>query len=892
LKFLPNSESLKDALAEAIVKQGEPSLRIDQEFNRAQPSVLSAALLEALRTRLLDGKTGFIYPPFHLINCDPNSLTLEVEYQVLTVAKLSYPNSNFELNNRKDKDKTEEEAGTPEKDKEKFGITPVIGYNRSRGTYGGSAITYETDFKPLSRIDLNVSGSGSSAVVDASLRGEHEYSKGLLSYVEWRLGYKYSNIPTDTVRLKDATVLGQVFAATRPVSNRELFFRFGSSVEGGNRQSNQAQSSVPSSTLASSGYRALKIYVGASLTSNRQSWKASYGVQLGSDGSGLRLDFRKQIFDVAYQARFLPREHKALELDAQITAGSLKTVSGSIPLAERFFGGNAEREFIQGDSWRIRSAPFIRSFAENRLNRVGNGMPIGGTNFVSINLTAAQTVWQKQLVLREVVTDPDINAGLAGQLLGTRRFLREEVVQRSGQIKTLAAQISCMNKDKEDKDKNSGVDKHCLSPVIAQLRSLLTSLSTVLPAPLPDSVSASIGKFFKDSDLGNQPIPDTEATVAAAKLDPDAFKKPIEDLAALANIQNNPVEGGARLLTHDDQGDPTDPDDDTISLITNLQNHIDALQENLGKVGFATQGQVFDEMKRDLTESRQAIEKFMTPVEALRSYRQVDVKRAVDAMNQSSASGKKLDEIIDDIKKQIKPLRATVRTDLNHLKQDLDKLPNDSAEAATIRQKRSVLADYRDLLDATDTYCDKARSAFGSANDNYGKNEFSEAKFDLERLTVGFGGLVSLLSGLANSIDDLRMDLSQKEPTRWNAIHTDALELRTIQASVRSQYKKIPVPRAEATANRTVSYVGRVLDTFFHDLNLVGVAPVFMFDAVRLGPAQLPEQSNFRYGVGSGIRFSLVNLELTAGYSVNPTRRVGEGRGAFVFKMEISNLFH
>ena len=882
LKFMPTGSSLKEALAEAITKQREPSLRINQVFSQAGISILVAELQEALELRLLKGKTGFLYPRPHLTNCDPASRTLEVEYQILTVTRPSYLTASFELNDRKDK--AEEQAGKTEKDAARPIIRPLIGYNRSRGIYGGTAFSFKTGLKPISKFDFTVSGSGSSAVAEASLTGGREYASGPLSYMEWKAGYRYSNIPTDTIRLKDATVLGQFFAATRSLGSHHLFFRFGSSLEGGNRQSNLVQSSVPSSTLVRSGYGAIKMYVGASLTGSRQDLKMSYGLQLGNNGRELSVDFRKQIFDAAYKARFLPRAYKPLQIDAQFTAGAIRKVSSAVPIGERFFGGNTEREFIQGDTWRIRSNPVIRSFPQNRLNRAGNGLPIGGENFLSINLTVAQTVWQKQLMPKEIVRDPDINAGLGGQLLVTRRFLREEALQRSEQIKNLVTQIGC-----KDKDQDTDQDKHCLSPIIAKLRAVLIELQS---KPIPDPVSVSIGKLLDDQDADKKPIPDMEAAIAAAKLDPDAFKEPVKDVAALAKVENNPVEANALALTKDDPGDPTDPTDDTISLITNLKNYIATLQANMTSAGLTKQETELARVVSDLEKSRNSIKKFLTQVDVLRSYREVDINPAVTSLNELSTSGKKADQIIADIKQQIKPLRTSTKTELVELKKELDNLSSDSTEADAIRQKRNILVDFRDLLDATDTYCDKAKDAFNSANDFAKTRQFTEAKFDLERLSVGFGGPVSFISGVVDSIYDLRQSLSQRGLVPlWNTLHADALELLTIQEQVRSHYKKIPVPQAEARANQTVSYAGRVLDVFFHEINLVSVSPVLMFDAARLGPGTTPGQARFRYGIGSGVRFSLVVLDLTAGYSLNPNRRFGEERGAFVFSLDIANLF-
>jgi len=88
-----------------------------------------------------------------------------------------------------------------------------------------------------------------------------------------------------------------------------------------------------------------------------------------------------------------------------------------------------------------------------------------------------------------------------------------------------------------------------------------------------------------------------------------------------------------------------------------------------------------------------------------------------------------------------------------------------------------------------------------------------------------------------------------------------------------------------------VNYVGRILGIFFRETNIVAVSPVVMFDAARLRVNNLPDTDRFRYGIGSGIRFSLINVDFTAGYSFNPNRHLNEPRGAFVFRMDINDLF-
>lgn len=437
IKFLPKAPVMNEGLTRAINRlSSDDGLKINQPFNVRKLSLLNDAVNVELSS-LLKGKTGFSYVAPKLKNCNSNATTstLEVVFVVITTARGAYLSNNFELDERDNKE--EIETGNDKISKQSLTQKFYVGYNRSRGIYGGAKASYKIDKGLIDKFDVDLSSSGSSAVINTSVSGEKEFEKGKFSFAEWRLGYKFSNIPTDTVRLEDSTVVGQFFAATKPVGLRNLFFRFGASIEGGNRHSDLSQLNIPPENLADSGYKALKFYVGGTFSGKYYDWKSSYGVQLGNSGQGFRVNYVKQIFDTAVRVRLLPADYKPLQFDLQFTAGSINTVSGAIPVGERFFGGNAEQEFIEGDSWQIRSNPFIRSFPQNRLNRLSPTVPIGGENFASFNFTVAQTIWNRQLVPKEIANNADVIAGIGGQILILRRTLRDEPINASGQTKNL-----------------------------------------------------------------------------------------------------------------------------------------------------------------------------------------------------------------------------------------------------------------------------------------------------------------------------------------------------------------------------------------------------------------------------------------------------------------------
>ena len=869
VKFVTSAALLNEALTDAIAVNvpGSKGVWASRVFDTVWVSQLEFDLNDQLERRILRGTMGLIFAHHQLINCDETARTMEVEYEVLTVARPSYLKASFEAGDRKNK--TEEATGTFEKQQTKRSFVPFAGYNRSRGIFGGSDFVLESDYGPLNKLAVSASGSSSSAVVDASLAGSKNFAHGPLGYAEWQAAYGYSNIPTDGFDLKEATGAVRVFAATRPATSRNLIFRVGASVEGGNRQSDFPQSAATPDTLVDSGYGTLKLYGGASLSTRRQDFKASYGLQLGNTGEDFDLDYRKQIFDSAYRLRFLPKPFKPFQLDVQFTAGSLTTLSGPVPYGERFFGGNVEEEFIQNDSWKIRSNPVIRSFPQNRLNGGDGSLPVGGDNFLSVNFTAAQTIWQKQLIPSEISEDPDMTMAMGTQLLTARVIFREEAVRASKEIKALEGQTICTDQNR---------DRHCLTPIIDRLSTLLDELKT--QAGSDDGLKAAI-KVFTDND-GSDSIGDVKGSISEAKFDPEADKKVIEN----ANeAQVNPVETNVNNLIKD-QGD------DFPAQITIVQSHITDLQKLLAAPAFAKSKEKLDSISTDMIESRKALQAGLEAVNALRAYKQSDVQGAKDALEQPAGSGRKLDEVLGDISSRLKPESANAQAQIQQLNVQLSQMTDTDPQTPEVKKRRAGLIEYKDQLDAAVTFAENGKSSYGRVDESFAGRDFEGVKIFLEKLTVGFGGLLSQLEGVQIKVKELKQLVREQGLRPLPAeLDTDIADVRFVQPRVRSAFNKIRIPPAEVTANKTVSYVSRILGVFFRETNIVAVSPVFMFDAARLRVNDRPDTDRFRYGVGSGMRFSLINIDFTAGYSLNPNRHLHDPRGAFVFRMDINDLF-
>ena len=300
-----------------------------------------------------------------------------------------------------------------------FKLVPQAGYNATANLFGGGRTSLATR---VGKFDAGASASSEILFMDASFYGKHTWEGRWIKTAEWRTGFSYYDAPTGTNRLQRARLTAQVFTNSAPIGSSNSILRFGISVGGGHDQSNLTTDQLPPGSLSSSPIGEFKTYAGITGRVGRNSFKFSYGFQLGEANSDLRVDFAKHIADGAYSARFLPSPHKPVELDARLTAGWIQDLGG-IPAAERFFGGNSEQDFLMGDSWRIRAAPFIRSIPENQLNHLAPDAPIGGENFFSANITVGVTTWHHPLMPQEIRTNPDFRGLLASELNSAQKTL-------------------------------------------------------------------------------------------------------------------------------------------------------------------------------------------------------------------------------------------------------------------------------------------------------------------------------------------------------------------------------------------------------------------------------------------------------------------------------------
>ena len=594
---------------------------------------------------------------------------LEVVYRVFTTNYHSYLSHSFEL--KQEEVERPVMASAASQAKGFLLVKPQIGYNRTRRLYGGTNVKLRTPGGVFDSLDFTASGSTASNFEELTLVGSRDPGLPYLSHLEYRLGYQHSDTPAGSVRLRTGKLSAQLFGASEPLGTKGLVMRFGMSLEGGNQQTNQQATVAGSSDLPNSGYGSLKAYVGLTARSSypqlppvdisapqiTSSFTGSYGLQVGTNGASTSIDFIKHVVDLALLMRFLPKGvkaqssgefHKTLDLETQFTGGVIQKL-GKLPVVEGFFGGNAPQEFITNDSWHLRTAPFIRSIPQNRLNTVAGTLTLGGTGFYSVNVTVARPLWGRTILPKELVTDSQFGEKLAGEITSAHEALVR------GYIRKLPDFIKLIGD---------------LPPLEGNLQQL-TTLHSKLTAKSLTALEDDLSDLSDDLNIAEDALKTTKTT------DPGKL-----DEYVIGNM----------------------------SALNQFISHLDHLISTLGNINL------------------------------------LDEKAQAEAIKTSMA-----------------------------------------------RQQR-----------------------------------------DLEKAI-----------------------------------------------------KLIPVKLAKKQADEALLSVQPILQSLLHELNIIAISPVGVFDAARIWP----DKFGTRFGIGGGVRLTLVNFNVTLGYAVNPQPRAREGRGAFFFSMDVTDLF-
>lgn len=288
-----------------------------------------------------------------------------------------------------------------------FSLSPQAGYSATSHLFGGGRLNFTNPAAGLTNFSVGGLASPRMATVDASLSRGFQPAKAWMQRLDWALDYRFRDEPVGESQIRAGQLTTEWKAFTRPVSKLGWIFRYGGALEGGYRQSDVAPNAAEG-VVSNTSYGGLKLFGGATVRTNHNSFAASYGIlAAGRPGTA---DFRKQLVDVAHSWTWI-HSHYPLDIDSRFNAGWIANLcSGArdcgVPVAERFFGGNVEHNFLTDNSWVIRSQPLLRSLPLNGLNQGSAGFGRGGNSFWTANFTVAFPAYRKPLIPDELLNNP------------------------------------------------------------------------------------------------------------------------------------------------------------------------------------------------------------------------------------------------------------------------------------------------------------------------------------------------------------------------------------------------------------------------------------------------------------------------------------------------------
>lgn len=148
-------------------------------------------------------------------------------------------------------------------------------------------------------------------------------------------------------------------------------------------------------------------------------------------------------------------------------------------------------------------------------------------------------------------------------------------------------------------------------------------------------------------------------------------------------------------------------------------------------------------------------------------------------------------------------------------------------------------------------------------------------------------GVSGSVQGLLTAIDQLTTVLAGTSAAGLiPQLHKLAGDIDLLSRQI-SGADNVPTSKYVDAAYKELAPAHRALDVFMHDLNIYAISPVAMLDAARVWPTG----EGVRYGVGPGLRLSIINVNVTFGYSFDVHRLPGEKSGAVYLKLDVTSLF-
>jgi hypothetical protein len=189
-------------------------------------------------------------------------------------------------------------------------------------------------------------------------------------------------------------------------------------------------------------------------------------------------------------------------------------------------------------------------------------------------------------------------------------------------------------------------------------------------------------------------------------------------------------------------------------------------------------------------------------------------------------------------------------------------------------------------------------AAFETCNEALESSQNAARKAAAGRRTAAFGWVKDMLpdgeSALAAVLSSCRMDLVARlaaAGVKTLDLESASRELEEFAALINTRMNAIDTNAASRKAAADMRYAQRALAIITREMNISSVSPVFVFDVARVEPDARVPYAGTRYGIGGGIRFTLLSsVSATATYAANVRRRAGEVRGAFLLQVTTRNL--
>lgn len=291
-----------------------------------------------------------------------------------------------------------------------FYLDPKAGYSASTHLFGGGDLRFRPR-KPVASIEsLTLNGAASNAYQEATGAVTGSFSPERFGNVSWQLGYVYNSRPTGQADIGESRFDGRIVATTHALGMLGTVIRFGGQLEGGSLRSGYSARELGQGILGGTSYGAVRLFAGTAFGTQHTSVRVSGGTMFGGNG-GFGGDWRKFIGDASFEGWVPIADHRPMQIEARFTAGGLAThVGGSVPVSQRFFGGNMQQAFLDGDEWDFRANPVIRGIPAQRFNDTRDGP--GADRFYALNLTAAPVIWRRPILPKEVSESAELKQAI------------------------------------------------------------------------------------------------------------------------------------------------------------------------------------------------------------------------------------------------------------------------------------------------------------------------------------------------------------------------------------------------------------------------------------------------------------------------------------------------